>query len=261
MKLDGRGLITAVRTLSAIPVRGRDADRFSDALIWFPLVGVLLGGFLWAVGTAWSRVVSPAWADGGAVALVTAEIFLTRGLHLDGLGDWADALWGGRDRESRLRLMRDPRLGSFGVVALVTDLLAKWVVLKQLLLSESLCWIVPVFSISRAMMAMLMVDLSYARSGEGMARPFVEGSSRGQAVTVLVVSLCFSLLFGPGGVALFIAAWIMTKILGRTFKRGFGGITGDLLGTTNEVLEVTLLWLCAASGNVWFLWGGWGGQG
>jgi adenosylcobinamide-GDP ribazoletransferase len=258
MNLPMRGLITAIRTLSVIPVRGRDAEHFSDSLLWFPLVGMLLGALLWATGLAWIRAVGTEWPGGGAMTLVVAEILLTRALHLDGLADWADAVGGARDREGRLRIMRDPHLGSFGVVALVTDLLAKWVVMRNLLFSGSLLCIVPVFIVSRAMMAALMARLPYARPGEGMARPFLEGVSRGQGIAIPVLSLCLCLFFGPLGIVLYLAGWITAGFLGLSFKRTFGGITGDLLGTTNEVVETILLWLCALGGNFLLAHGGWG---
>jgi adenosylcobinamide-GDP ribazoletransferase len=257
MNLPMRGLITAVRTLSIIPVCGRDAERFSDSLLWFPLVGMLLGALLWATGSAWNRVVGTEWPGGGAMTLVVVEIFLTRALHLDGLADWADAVGGARDREGRLRIMRDPHLGSFGVVALVTDLLAKWVVIRNLLLSGGLVCIVPVSIVSRAMMATLMVRLPYARSGEGMAKPFLEEISGRMGIAISVLSLSLCLFFGPLGIVLYFAGWMTAGLLGMSFKRTFGGITGDLLGTTNEVVETILLWLCALCGNLLFGYGGW----
>ncbi|MBN1102600.1 MAG: adenosylcobinamide-GDP ribazoletransferase [Deltaproteobacteria bacterium] len=258
MNLPMRGLITAIRTLTAIPVGGRDTEHFSDSLLWFPPVGMLLGTLLWATGWAWNRAVGTGWPGGGAIILLVAEILLTRALHLDGLADWADAVGGSRDREGRLRIMRDPHLGSFGVVALVTDLLAKWVVMRYLLLGGGLSCIVPVFIVSRAMMAALMVRLPYARSGEGMASPFLEGISRGQGIAIPVLSFCLCLFFGPPGIVLYLAGWITAGLLGLSFKRTFGGITGDLLGTTNEVVETILLWLCALGGNLLLAYRGWG---
>src|SRR3972149_2600166 len=169
--MDPRGLITAIRTLTAVPVGGKDAESFSDSLIWFPWVGLFLGLLLWSLGTLWTSVIGPEWPGGGAVLILAAQILLTRALHMDGFADWADGM-GARDRAARLTIMRDPHLGSFGSIALVFDLLAKWVALERLLQAGGLPVIVPICIVSRAAMVSLMRNLPYARTGGGMAQPF-----------------------------------------------------------------------------------------
>ncbi|RJR37257.1 MAG: adenosylcobinamide-GDP ribazoletransferase [Desulfobacteraceae bacterium] len=255
--MDPRGLITAMRTLTAVPLGGRDAARFSDSLFWFPLVGFFLGVVLLFIGKAWNGVVGDDWPGGGAVIFLTAQILLTRGLHMDGLADWADGLGGSRDRETRLAIMKDHHLGSFGVIAMVVDILAKWVVLERLLASAGLGVIVPVSVVSRAAMVSLMTNLPYARSGQGMARPFMDDLSHGKEAAAALFAVCLCLLFGPLGIGLFAAGWCITRILGPAFRKGFGGITGDLLGATNEMMEILLLWLCASLGNLVLPYLGW----
>jgi adenosylcobinamide-GDP ribazoletransferase len=244
--MDPRGLITAMRTLTAIPVGGRDAERFSDSLIWFPLVGLFLGLLFWATGTVWEWVIGKGWPGGGAVTILA-----------DGFADWADGLGGSRDRGTRLTIMRDHHLGAFGVIAVVFDFLAKFVVLERLLVSGGLPVIVPIAIISRAAMVSLMRNLPYARAGEGMARPFMEDLSRGQVMAAKTITLCLCLFFGPLGVGLLAAGWIIVRILAPSFRRGFGGITGDLLGATNEMMEILLLWFCACSGDLVLPYLGW----
>ena len=256
-RMDPRGLITAMRTLTAVPVGGKDAKRFSDSLIWFPLVGLFLGLLFWATGTVWEWVIGKGWPGGGAVTILAAQILLTRGLHMDGFADWADGLGGSRDRETRLTIMRDHHLGAFGVIAVVFDFLAKFVVLERLLVSGGLPVIVPVSIISRAAMVSLMRNLPYARAGEGMARPFMDDLSRGQETAAKTITLCLCLFFGPLGVGLLAAGWIIVRILAPSFRRGFGGITGDLLGATNEMMEILLLWFCACSGDLVLPYLGW----
>ena len=172
--MDRRGLITAIRTLTAVPVGGKDAADFSDSLIWFPPVGLLLGLALWCAGALWERFVGTGWAAGGAVVLMALQILLTRALHLDGLADLADALGSGREREKRLRIMKDPHVGSFGVIAIGIDLLAKWAALERLLLVGALPVLIPVCLISRGVMVMLMARLPYARMGERNGQTFSE---------------------------------------------------------------------------------------
>jgi adenosylcobinamide-GDP ribazoletransferase len=176
---------------------------------------------------------------------------------MDGFADWADGLGGSRDKGTRLTIMRDHHLGAFGVIAVVFAILAKWVALERLLLSAGLLVIVPISILSRAAMVSLMRNLPYARAGEGMARPFMDDLSRGKVMAAKGITLCLCLLFGPLGIGLLAAGWIIVRVLAPSFKKGFGGITGDLLGATNEMMEILLLWFCACSGKLFLPYLGW----
>lgn len=252
-----RGFITAVRTLTIIPVPGRESERFSLSLPWFPFVGLILGLILYATGLIWIKIFAMDWPGGGAIILLAAEILLTRGLHLDGLADWADAIGGNRGREARLSIMKDSHLGAFGVLAIMIVLLAKWVALERLFSSGSTICLLFVLVISRDMMVELITTLPYARSGEGMARPFVNGASPYQRAWAHTISLCFCLCFGPAGLVLFGTGWIITRLFGASCRRVFGGITGDLLGATNEMVGVILLMICAMPGKSILCYTGW----
>ena len=107
-----RELITAIRTLSILPVPGKGTEDLSSALSWFPVVGALLGGLLYLLALIASSVTDGRWPEGVAAILLLAAVVLTRGLHLDGLADWADAFGGGQDRDHTLAIMKDPGTGA-----------------------------------------------------------------------------------------------------------------------------------------------------
>jgi len=109
------GLVTAARTLTIFSVPGKDSEKFSNSLYWFPVVGAFLGALLGAV--AWLGVRS-GWNELAAAGVVVGGLLLTRGMHADGLADMADGFWGGRDRARILSIMKDPNVGSFGALAL-----------------------------------------------------------------------------------------------------------------------------------------------
>src|SRR5487761_1543922 len=112
---------SAVAFLTIIPVAdpsGEAGERLGRA--YFPAVGALLGFGAGIVLLVASAFITP--LVGAAAALIVLAL-VTGGLHLDGLADTADGLFGGRDRERRLEIMRDPRVGSFGAIALVLVLL------------------------------------------------------------------------------------------------------------------------------------------
>ena len=246
-----------MRTLTIIPVPGTEATKFSTSLIWFPVVGLFLGSILFALGKIWHVLFATDWPGGGSVILLAAETILTRGLHLDGLADWADSLGGKKDRETRLAIMKDSHIGAFGVVALVIVLLGKWVALKRMLIADSYEWLLCILVISRDMVVSLMTTLPYARSDGGIASPFVEDVPRLQRIGAHSISIGLCLLFGPAGFALFGIGWIITRLFAASFQKGFGGFTGDLLGTAIASLEVFLLWICVLPGPLILPYTGW----
>jgi adenosylcobinamide-GDP ribazoletransferase len=252
-----RGLGGALTTLTAIPWPGAEDKDLSDSLPWFPLVGLVIGLILYAIGRTWGLLPFMQWPAGAALVMIGVAVWLTRGLHLDGLADWADSAGGLLDRETRLAIMRDVQVGTFGILALIVALTAKWLALARLFSSGSLIWVVAVFMLSRGMMAELLTTLPYARTGEGMAKPFVRGASQRHRISSHVLSLVFCLVYGPLGAALFCLAGIIAWLFRRYCRHRYGGITGDLLGAANEMVEVILLMVCAVPGEAIINYTGW----
>ena len=251
------GLGTALRTLTIIPWPFKESKDLSSSLPWFPFIGLILGLILCLVEFIWVRIVLRDWPEGGSVIILTVQVILTRGLHLDGLADWADAIGGHHERERRLTIMKDSHLGTFGVLALVIVFFIKWVAINGLISTGSFIWLLPVLIISRSMMVELMTTMPYARTGEGMAQPFVRGASTRYRILTHTFCLCSCLFISPAGVALFGMGWMITRLLGISFQRSFGGITGDLLGTNNEIVEMSLLMIVAFPGNHILCYTGW----
>ncbi|MBW1723664.1 MAG: adenosylcobinamide-GDP ribazoletransferase [Deltaproteobacteria bacterium] len=244
-----RGLVTALRTLTVIPVPGKEGEHLSDSLPWFPVAGLALGALFYLLARLWLEILGDSWSSGGGALILFETIILTRGLHLDGLADWADALGIRKGRKQRLAVMKDPHLGSFGVLALISLLLLKWAALSRLLASGSILWLLAIGTVSRGMMVELITTLPYARSGEGTARPFLEGARPKHRFLAFSITLALCLWPGPVGLVLFGAGWIVTHIMRYFYKKGFGGITGDLLGANCEIVETVLLFLCALPGE------------
>ncbi|MFO7958020.1 MAG: adenosylcobinamide-GDP ribazoletransferase [Candidatus Brocadiia bacterium] len=242
-----RALVTALRTLTILPVAGREADDVAEALRWFPVVGLLLGLLLWGVASGVDALTPGGWSGGAAVAVVVAYALLTRGFHLDGLADWADGFWGGWDREGTLRIMKDSRTGAFGVVAVVCALLARWVAVTRLIESGGLLWLLAAAVTARAMAVELAVWLPYARPEGGTGGVFVNDArlshylwSVGSAWLILCATL------GPVGPVALGLGWLVVRLYGVWCRRRVGGVTGDLLGAGTEIVETTVLLVAAA---------------
>ncbi|MBN1624904.1 MAG: adenosylcobinamide-GDP ribazoletransferase [Deltaproteobacteria bacterium] len=252
-----KGLTAAIQTLTSIPMPGKGDKDLSLALPWFPVVGLLLGIVLWIAGFLWALLPFSGWSFGCAMLLVILDVLLTRGLHLDGLADWADSM-GGFGRDRRLAIMKDTSVGVFGTIAVLLCLISKLVIFERLFSSETFLWIVPVMVLSRAMMTELIATLPYARSSDGMARPFVENAGKGKRISSLIIAGSLCLISGPAGLALLIIAWSVTMIYRVYCLKKFGGITGDLLGAADEINEVILMALCALPGQYMSVLMGWG---
>ncbi len=216
----------------------------ASALPWFPVVGLLLGGLLYGLSLATEWFTLGRWPEASAVAVLIASALLTRGLHLDGLADWADGFWGGMTKEKTLAIMKDSAVGSFGAIALICVLLAKWVCITRLLADGAGAWIVAACVGSRTMQVQLAALNPYARAEGGTAAPYVDEAGMRHALSAIVIAAAMlAALFRPeliGLLALAVGVSI-TTLFGLVCRRRIGGVTGDLIGTCSELVETAFL--------------------
>jgi len=239
-----RAVAAAFAFLTRLPMGG--LSYTAEDLRWcsahFPLVGTVLGAVLGAVMLVSERA-GPVVA---AALAVCAGMLLTGAFHEDGLADTADALGGASDREKLFVILRDSRIGSFGAAALCMALLLRVALLSALaglaplalLLTQALARLPPVW-----MMAILP-----SVSPEGAKSSAVV---RAGAAQVAVASGWIALLFGAAAVTGFLDWRLLVGLLavagltavacGIRFMRRAGGLTGDFLGATEQVVECTLL--------------------
>ena len=242
-----RGLISAFRTLTILPVPGRDAENLANALPFFPIVGAFLGIVVALTAFAIAHYLD--WNVGAGAVGVALAAWLTRALHLDGLADVADALGAGRTRERRLEIMKDPHIGTFGVVTVVAALLLKTAAIVKLAALPQPSWIVVPFIVSRTVQVQLAAALPYARAAGGKGQPFVDNAGAAHLVAAAVVAavLCFAVA-GFGAVLALSISLAAAMALSRWMKVNFGGVTGDLLGMASESVETVLFVALAAAG-------------
>lgn len=230
------GLLVALGFLTRIPVPQRvfgHAGATARSLSWYPVVGLLLGGLLCAC--AWAiRGWPPMLA---AAALLAVWVGLTGALHLDGLADSADAWIGGMgDRERTLAIMKDPRCGPAGVVALVLTLLLKFAAL-----ASAAAWpgVLLAALLGRAVLTMAFLAVPYIRPG-GMGEG-LRGAPRKSslAAVILAVAGCFCL--GGKGVAALLAALVVFVAWRHACLHRLGGMTGDTCGALAELTEAAVL--------------------
>lgn len=228
---------------------GTDLTRAAG---FFPLVGAAVA----AAGVAvWFLVEALLGPLAAAVASVLATVALTGAVHEDGLADVADGLWGGATPEQRLEIMRDSRLGTFGAVALVADLLLRTALLAPLDLAAVVRVLVAGHVIGRAAPLVLAAWLPPARrDGQGARLGRVgRGSALLAAATVTAAAVASAGWWAPvvlGAAALAVAA------LGRAARRRIGGVTGDVLGAGVQVAGLASAATVAALAHGGLLWEG-----
>jgi adenosylcobinamide-GDP ribazoletransferase len=255
------GLVTAVRTLSILPVPGHDTRTPASALYWFPAVGAGLGCAVWGASLA-GRFAEPAWHEFAAALAVLVGVAVTRALHLDGLADWADAFAAMGGRQKRLAVMKDPAVGAFGAAAVATSILFKWCAITRLLHLGGARWILAAYVVSRAAQVELAGAYRYARDDGGTAARFVEEAGWPHRATSTITALAIlAAAFGPAGLVAFAGGIALARLFGRWCRIALGGVTGDLLGAASEFVEIAILcacafagtWLADAAGGAWLL--------
>lgn len=226
-----RGLALAFGFLTRLPVRIAHVDRSAQAasLKWYPLVGAVLGVLL--VGAAALLHGMPALP--AAALLLVAWVALTGALHLDGLADSADAWIGGMgDRERTLSIMKDPRSGPAGVVALVLVLLLKFAALATL---SNVWWLLLPPLLGRAAIVAWFLTTPYVRAA-GLGDPLRGAPVRGCRIALgIVVAACIA--FGHAGVVALATAAAVAWLWRRAVVRRLDGFTGDTAGALVELVE------------------------
>ena len=241
-----RDMLLALVLLTRLPLPHlpEAAFRRQARAVWaYPLAGAVVGGLAASFGWVGLALGLPAAAAAG-IALA-AGILLTGAMHEDGLADSADGLWGGHDPARRLEIMRDSRIGTYGVLALVMSVLLRWSALTVLLATSQLWPLVAAAIWSRALMPVLMGALPNAR-GDGLSRS-VGRPALAPVAGALLLGLALGFLLGGSGFALpALLAALAALVVAALARSRIGGQTGDILGAAQQLAEtVFLLTACA----------------
>lgn len=236
-----RQFLIALQFLTVLPVRFRatpDNEAVGRSLLYYPLVGLLLGGLLTATAWALDETSAPI----AAAAIVTLWVLATGALHLDGLADSADAWIGGLgDRQRTLAIMKDPYCGPAAVSALVLALLLKFTTLAHLVTIGRLDLLALAPVLGRTALVLLFLTTPYVRT-RGIGSPLAEALSRRACVgVVLFVPAAVLVLIGTAAFWPLIAATGAFLALRALMMRRIGGTTGDTAGALVEIIETIAL--------------------
>ena len=240
-------LLVALSFLTILPVGlGSATDiEISRSRGWYPIVGLLYGLLLVALVLLWTLALGvPMFTPVLAALLVMAMAAANRFLHLDGLMDFCDAMWGGHTVERRLEIMRDSRVGSFAVAGCVSVLLVKYSALLSLLtMVPGLSGLLFFPIVSRWAMTLLLTVFPYGRQ-QGIGSAFATHVRPWLATgfALLTVAAVAWFLLGLAGILILVVVSVVSLLLGWWASRRLGGgLTGDCYGAANEIMEVLAL--------------------
>lgn len=237
--------ICAVQFLTRVPVphlAGFSPDWIGASARWFPLVGQLVGLLAAAVLLLAAQVFGAGLLP--ALLAVGAGIALTGAFHEDGLADTADGLGGGLDRDARLAIMKDSRVGTYGLLALGFAVALRVAGLATLPPWEAALALVAAHGVGRACAVVAMRATPYVRdAAEAKVKPVPQGVAPASVAVALasVLWVPFALPWAALLVAAITAWWLL-----RQARRLIGGHTGDVLGATEQVAATAFLLGCAA---------------
>lgn len=242
---DLRDILAAIGLLSRLPVPV-DADhainRAAFATWSYPVAGAVIGGLQATLAAIliWLGVPVPLVAG----LILAVGMIVTGGLHEDGLADCADGFWGGYNIERRLEIMKDSQIGSYGTLALIIGAGLRWGALWLALGAFGPLFLVATAGLSRVGMVALMYALPNARQSGlaasiGKPEPIHVGAA-------FLIGMVVTIVCAPNPIIMVIAAGLVTCAVALIAMRKINGTTGDVLGATQQLTEISLLILLAS---------------
>jgi adenosylcobinamide-GDP ribazoletransferase len=235
------GLLTRVpmpHPVSATP------DGLARAQRAFPLIGAMIGLI---VGVADRCLLATGVPSLAAAALVLgASAALTGALHEDGLADVGDGFGGGRDRAAKLSIMRDSRLGTYGMMVLLVGFFARASALASLPPVTVIPALIVAHALGRAVIPVLALNMPFARDdglGKSAGRPDIAGAITAVILGIVVALLC---LTATQALLVVVAAVAGAGAIAALAWWQIGGVTGDVFGAAEQVVEAAVLVMLAA---------------
>jgi adenosylcobinamide-GDP ribazoletransferase len=232
-------LLPALQFLTRVPIRLRREPSLEKSVAWFPVAGAIIGAGVGGVAAGLWFVVPPMVA---AACAITAGLLITGAFHEDGLGDIADAFGGGWTVERRLEILKDSRHGTYGVAAICASVVVRVIALAQFTGPWALFTAAVAAHTMGRVAAVVMAGSMRLATHSGLGADYgrgttparaAVGSVTGVAITAAVVGWWALPLAGAAAVAV-----LGTGLLAR---RKIGGISGDVLGATEQVAEMLCL--------------------
>jgi len=238
-----KNFINAVEFLTIFTVSRKHEVTEGDlakSMVYFPIVGFLIGVILNYSDKALAWIVPPSMAN--AILLIMLVI-ITRALHIDGLADTLDGIMGGHDRTSRLEIMKDSRLGTAGALGIMLLLLMKYLCFNNLFDNDKASALLIAPMLGRWSQILMVFRADYGRE-QGIGSAFVGHLRSTGLIATSVVALGLAIFVSGTWAAILIASVVLFTMICRWYLvRKLGGVTGDVIGAVSELNETLTLML------------------
>lgn len=248
---------SSISFLTILPVKSNvsTTEEFRKIVLFFPLTGLILGTYYYICSYVAYYVTKSTFFS--AIIYTSLTVILTGGLHYDGLSDSFDGLFCGKDRYKILEVMSDSRIGTFGVLSIVLNIILKTGIIYLLIQEEILHFAIFSVIFSRTMQVIFAYSSNYAKD-DGMGNIFIGKIDKKQFSFVIcsffILSFAVAVVFSPSNLILrdlvlryFIISTILSVLvllrMKKSIEQKIGGITGDILGLVAEVSETTFLFM------------------
>lgn len=236
--------------MTRIPIKadiGFD-EEFHKSIVYFPLVGFVIGLISYLIGSLAIKVFDPFVTS---ILIVGAEVIITGGLHIDGLGDTFDAIYSNRDKERMLEIMKDSRLGTNSLLAILFLVLIKIGILTNII-NANLLWIIIFMPLVSRLGVIVMLYKTVTPRKAGMGNIFIGKATLNMFIiaiiySIAIIGLISKFIFLSSDLLLIklLSSILIVMLFDYLFKnhiyKKIDGITGDILGCTIELGELIFI--------------------
>ncbi|MDD5687600.1 MAG: adenosylcobinamide-GDP ribazoletransferase [Elusimicrobia bacterium] len=234
-----KNFFSAIGLLTIIPVPKKYLQELKHPVIFFPVVGLLIGFILIGVNIVFSKFMPKLITD--LFVLITLTV-ISGGIHIDGFADTIDGLYGGKNKYEIIRIMDDVHIGSIGMVGIVLLVLTKFCFIYSLPQEHVFKSLILMSVVSRFSMVLPIIISKPVK--EGLGKMFINSSKLTDCLIASILALLLVFLcFKTTGLLVLIVIVLTTLLITKLFEHKIGGITGDNLGFINEISEVISLFL------------------
>lgn len=220
-----------------------DTGNLRRSLTWFGLVGAFIGVILAGAMTLFNRFdLIPAVS---AIIILIIWIFITGGMHIDGISDMADGFFSMRDKEKTLEIMKDSHVGAFGVITIVFLLLIKFEMLKEFIVIEKNVWLLILPPTIARIAAGLVLSFYETTKKSGLGYTFHSSDPRIFWAIGFIVTLIISSILNIKSLIFIGIAILASNLMALWAKKKIGGLNGDIYGAIVETVEVMgMVFIC-----------------
>lgn len=220
-----------------------DTGNLKRSLMWFGLVGAFIGVILAGALTLFNRFdLIPAVS---AIIILLIWIFITGGMHIDGISDMADGFFSMRDKEKTLEIMKDSHVGAFGVMTIVFVLLIKFEMLKEFIMIEKNVWLLILPTTIARIAAGLVLSFYETTKKSGLGYTFHSSDPRIFWAIGFIVTLIISSILNIKSLIFIGIAILASNLMALWAKKKIGGLNGDIYGAIVETVEVMgMVFIC-----------------